>query len=288
MQSSVSAIQAERERAPLLICFSHLRWDFVFQRPQHLMRRFARTHRVVFWEEPIFDAAAPRLSLEPASDINVEVAVPHLPAGLSKAEQEAALQTLLDAFTADRRVAVRWYYTPMMLGFSRHLEAGCTVYDCMDELANFRFAPPELLPREAQLIEAADLVFPGGYRLYQAKPGPQSDVRPSPPHGAPPPFPPQPQHSAAARRALTHCAWLCTLRALPLPLVLAPSTCRPTCAAAAPSESGGWSCAAGAAGSRRPVAASCGTVSQMWRRPGLPVAGCQPVLQPGRTITTPS
>ena len=29
-----------------LICFSHLRWHFVYQRPQHLMTRFARDHDI--------------------------------------------------------------------------------------------------------------------------------------------------------------------------------------------------------------------------------------------------
>ncbi len=43
----------------LLICFSHLRWDFVFQRPQHLMTRFARTMRVIYLEEPVTGGAAP-------------------------------------------------------------------------------------------------------------------------------------------------------------------------------------------------------------------------------------
>ena len=28
-----------------LVCFSHLRWNFVFQRPQHLMSRFAEDRR---------------------------------------------------------------------------------------------------------------------------------------------------------------------------------------------------------------------------------------------------
>src|SRR4051794_23655661 len=51
-----------RERQTL-ICFSHLRWDFVFQRPQHLMTRFAKGRRVVFWEEPVSGSpdACPRL-----------------------------------------------------------------------------------------------------------------------------------------------------------------------------------------------------------------------------------
>ena len=39
---------------------------------------------------------------------------------------------------------VRWYYTPMMLPFSRHLTAACTIYDCMDELSAFAGASREL------------------------------------------------------------------------------------------------------------------------------------------------
>ena len=43
-----------------LLCFSHLRWNFVFQRPQHLMSRFAREMNVIFWEEPVeIDAHLP-------------------------------------------------------------------------------------------------------------------------------------------------------------------------------------------------------------------------------------
>ena len=45
---------SEPDRAPLLVCFSHLRWNFVWQRPQHLLTRAARNHRVVFIEEPVF------------------------------------------------------------------------------------------------------------------------------------------------------------------------------------------------------------------------------------------
>jgi hypothetical protein len=46
--------RSERDSSrPTLICFSHLRWDFVFQRPQHLMSRFAAEMPVIYWEEPI-------------------------------------------------------------------------------------------------------------------------------------------------------------------------------------------------------------------------------------------
>jgi UDP-galactopyranose mutase len=155
---------------PVLLCFSHLRWNFVFQRPQQLMSRFARDYRVIFWEEPVLDATAePSLDLSICAKSGVTVAVPHL--NPNERELHAhQLRRLLDELVATRPgPLVRWYYTPMMLPFSRHLEADCTVYDCMDELANFKFAPPELLPLEQELMGLADLVFTGGYSLYEAK-----------------------------------------------------------------------------------------------------------------------
>lgn len=157
---------------PTLICFSHLRWDFVLQRPQHLMGWMARHNRVIFWEEPLVsaDTLAPRLDVRQDATRGVTIATPHLPEGLEGDAATSALTTLLDTMldTASGRL-IAWYYTPMMLPFSRHLEADCVVYDCMDELANFRFAPPELLPLESELIVRADLVFTGGYSLYEAK-----------------------------------------------------------------------------------------------------------------------
>lgn len=177
--ASVTAAE-QAERIGTLVCFSHLRWNFVFQRPQHLMSRLARSFRVVFWEEPRYVAGLgePRLALETCARSGVIVAVPELPEGFDQRQSEAACRVLLDAELALQRAPARqdkggklvaWYYTPMMLPFSEHLAADCVIYDCMDELANFRFAPPELLPNEQRLLDKADLVFTGGYSLYEAK-----------------------------------------------------------------------------------------------------------------------
>jgi UDP-galactopyranose mutase len=155
-----------------LICFSHLRWDFVFQRPQHLMTRFAERCRVTFWEEPIVGPGTPeeRLDVRSCAYSGVIIATPALPEGLAPAEAAEALRRLLDRHVAaNGPPQIAWYYTPMMLPFSEHLASDCIVYDCMDELANFRFAPPELLSLEQVLLERADLVFTGGYSLYEAK-----------------------------------------------------------------------------------------------------------------------
>jgi UDP-galactopyranose mutase len=156
-----------------LICFSHLRWNFVFQRPQHLMSRFGSEMKVVYWEEPIEigpDESA-YLKVQEAEDApNVRVAVPHLPQGMPEEAREAALKRLLDAHVASiRGPLIAWYYTPMMLPFSAHLEADVTAFDAMDELSKFRFAPVKLLELEQALIDKADIVFTGGSSLYEAK-----------------------------------------------------------------------------------------------------------------------
>ncbi len=157
--------------APILLCLSHLRWSFVYQRPQHLMARFARDYPVFFFEEPIA-SDEPRPWLETRREEGgVEVLVPRLPHGWAGREAEQAQRELLDSFLAERGRGrlILWYYTPMSLAFTEHLKADAVVYDCMDELSAFRGAPPELVTRERELLARADLVFTGGYSLYEAK-----------------------------------------------------------------------------------------------------------------------
>ena len=162
----------ESEPATLL-CFSHLRWNFVFQRPQHLMSRFAREMNVIFWEEPVDIAAheTAYLQVREAGDAeNVRIVVPHLPQGMPDAAREAALMRLLDAHIASIRGAlIAWYYTPMMLPFSRHITPDLTVFDAMDELSKFKFAPTHLLFLEQELLDRSDIVFTGGSSLFEAK-----------------------------------------------------------------------------------------------------------------------
>jgi UDP-galactopyranose mutase len=156
-----------------LVCFSHLRWNFVFQRPQHLMSRFAREMNVIYWEEPI--EVGPNetayLQVREAEDAaNVRIVVPHLPQGMPDDAREAALKRLLDAHLASLHgPLIAWYYTPMMLPFSRHLDPAATVFDAMDELSKFKFAPAKLLELEQELIDRADVVFTGGSSLFEAK-----------------------------------------------------------------------------------------------------------------------
>src|SRR3954451_2012017 len=164
---------APEPRAATLLCFSHLRWNFVFQRSQHLMSRFAREMCVIYWEEPVDIGPKETAFLqvrESPDATGVRIVVPHLPQGVPEAAREAALKRLLDAHVSTiRGPLITWYYTPMMLPFSRHIDADITVFDAMDELSKFKFAPTKLLELEQELIDRSDIVFTGGSSLYEAK-----------------------------------------------------------------------------------------------------------------------
>ena len=152
-----------------LICFSHLRWDFVYQRPQHLLSRAARRWRVWYIEEPIW-SDAPGLVVK-SVNYQLSVVTPHLPHGTGPDEAIAQQRAMVDQLLAEQRIRnyALWYYTPMALLFSDHLKPRLTAYDCMDELSAFLGAPQSLIEQERRLISRADVVFTGGYSLYEAK-----------------------------------------------------------------------------------------------------------------------
>ena len=156
-----------------IVVFSHLRWNFVYQRPQHLLSRLAAIRPVFFVEEPEFDPnAAPRWE-RTSPQPNVVVLRPHSPVQAPgfHADQLLLLQPLIGqlAEELEGRTIVTWLYTPMALPLAQALSPAVVVYDCMDELSLFLGAPPELLSREAALIECADVMFTGGPSLFRAK-----------------------------------------------------------------------------------------------------------------------
>jgi UDP-galactopyranose mutase len=161
-----------------VIRLSHLRWNFVFQRPQHLMTRCARDRRVFFVEEPVVaDGCEPHLEIERSASVNV--VVPHLPAASSTA---GAQRTLLDELMRQERIEayLLWYYTPIALAFTDHLAPAATIYDCMDELSAFSGAPAALKEYEAALMRRASLVLTGGQSLYEAKRHQHTNIHPFP------------------------------------------------------------------------------------------------------------
>ena len=162
-----------------IVVFSHLRWGFVWQRPQQFLSRFAKKHPILFVEEPFFDAAeggGARLEMHSVMP-NVTVACPHCPPSWSadpdmpdklRAWTGEAIDAMNDS--GDFDAPLLWYYSPMDAAWSLgHFANRGVVYDCMDELSQFTGAPKALVNNEARLMEHADVVFTGGYNLWTKK-----------------------------------------------------------------------------------------------------------------------
>jgi glycosyltransferase involved in cell wall biosynthesis len=161
-----------------IIAHCHLRWDFVWQRPQQIFVRLAAHHRIAFIEEPLTDDGETRVAVsEPYPNIVRIVPTLNGAQRLDVDAQCAAIMPHLQRALGEHPLlagrfdhAIHWFYSPMvapaMLG---KFDAAAVVYDCMDELANFRFAPADLPAREATLLGAADVVFTGGYQLFARK-----------------------------------------------------------------------------------------------------------------------
>ncbi len=171
-----------KKMSPLIV-FSHLRWDFVFQRPQHLLTRLAEDQPVIFFEEPVHAQTSSWLEeLCPAP--NVRVLRPHtnVPAPGFCDDQLPQLRRLLRAFLEREGYALAdehrspsaqdylaWFYTPMALPLLQELAPRAVVFDCMDELSAFKDAPRQLLQRENALMAVANVVFTGGRSLFRIK-----------------------------------------------------------------------------------------------------------------------
>lgn len=149
-----------------LLCFSHLSWNFVFQRPQHLLTRFSKSYQVFYFEEPkIGDSDTYIVNLQ-----NGVYIVELLITGYDETTNDR-IQHLIHEVLKEYNIEnyISWYYTPMALQFTNELTPEIVIYDSMDELSAFRFAPPQLLQFEEELFKKADVVFTGGNSLYQAK-----------------------------------------------------------------------------------------------------------------------
>ena len=165
-----------------LMCFSHLRWDFVYQRPQHLLSRFSNLFKIYFFEEPLLDASYREYLSFSKRGPNLYVIVPHLIAGLSELQINKILTGMVDKFLLNKDLDdfVFWYYSPMAVAFSDKHNPKAVIYDCMDELSAFKNAPRALSALEKKLMKNADVMFTGGNSLYEAKKNQHANVHPFP------------------------------------------------------------------------------------------------------------
>lgn len=153
-----------------IIVFSHLRWDFVYQRPQHILSRLAKHYQIIFLEEPVFEPDTTELSISHPLP-NLTVCRPILPIDEPGFHERhmPALRKMVRELVAEHDQVTVWFYTPMAFPLLGEVEAQHVVYDCMDELSAFKNPPAKLLEYEACLLQASDVVFTGGPSLYNAK-----------------------------------------------------------------------------------------------------------------------
>lgn len=166
------------EKAYGIIAFSHLRWNFVWQRPQQFLSRFARHHPILFIEEPEYNlepGEAPRIQLDEVAD-NITVGKVQLAHDFDRDRHAKVFPALAREMV--ERVNTNgafdhpllWFYNPMDAAWAiDSFDERGIVYDCMDELSQFKFAPANLVENEQKLIDAADVVFTGGYELWLRK-----------------------------------------------------------------------------------------------------------------------
>lgn len=153
-------LTAQRHDHYDLLVFCHLRWDFVYQRPQHIISRLASQYRILFVEEP-----SPKA--EPGHTLNILNSNLHIfkPNIQSMDELPEALLQL----TRTTEVAMGWFYSPAFYSVLSSFSFDTVIYDCMDELSLFKGAPAELIDQERSLLEQADMVFTGGRSLFDSK-----------------------------------------------------------------------------------------------------------------------
>ncbi|MDP9379941.1 MAG: glycosyltransferase [Chloroflexota bacterium] len=169
--------------SPAILCLSHLGWDYVWQRPQHILSRLARHYPVIYVGEPtIASSPEPRLQLV-ATEANLTAwrpLIPDRPEAIGRWREtyvglvrelllDRAWIRRLDGELVSNRPLITWFYTPIPFYFLDRLPSQLVVYDVMDELANFKGAAPDLRERELRLLSCADLVFAGGRSLYEAR-----------------------------------------------------------------------------------------------------------------------
>lgn len=151
-----------------IVAFSHLRWDYVYQRPQQILERFGKKHKVLFIEEQI-----PHVSLHGIPNIvevskNITALQPRIHHENFLKEYEELLDKYLPRFGI--KDPVLWFYGPGFEKLAEKVEHTAIVYDCMDEHSAFKNAYSEgLIKNERNLLAKADIVFTGGKSLFEAK-----------------------------------------------------------------------------------------------------------------------
>ena len=163
-----------------IIVHSHLGWDWVWQRPQQFLSRFSKTHQILFVEGPVpsEEVTAAQVEMREVSEFpNITVLRMKMPASrwmdgawVDKERRRLVQEVLAGPLGLRFDSPVQWFYDPMAItAFAGHMDESAIVFDCMDQLSQFKGAPKELIRRERELLAIADVVFAGGPKIGRDK-----------------------------------------------------------------------------------------------------------------------
>jgi glycosyltransferase involved in cell wall biosynthesis len=165
---------------PPIIVHCHLCWDWVWQRPQQFVSRLSRWHKILFVEtlapDPCLSSPLARFR-SPEQFPNITILQIQFPLWrwndgkyVDRTRRKLVQDFVQGPGAGQFEKPVQWFYDPMTVtAFAGQMGEVLTVYDCMDELSQFRGAPPDMAAREEQLLSVADVVFTGGRKLYESK-----------------------------------------------------------------------------------------------------------------------
>ncbi|MBD3581275.1 glycosyltransferase [Flavobacterium selenitireducens] len=155
--------EVEQQQYYDMVVFCHLRWQFVYQRPQHIISRFSKSMKILMVEEPVgFNNEDEATAIFTEVNPNLHILQP-------KVRDIEAIAEVLKDYVKNGSIPVGWFYSAAFSPLLSALKFDTVVYDCMDELALFKDAPQLIIDQEKYLLSNADIVFTGGKSLFESK-----------------------------------------------------------------------------------------------------------------------
>lgn len=145
-----------------MIVFCHLRWQFVYQRPQHVIERLSHHLKVLFVEEPLPNSTSHSSGNLIVVNDNLHILQPNV-------EDVKSIAKILPEYVNNKSIPFGWFYSASFSPLLEELNFQTVVYDCMDEPSLIKGDSQELLNQEEYLMSHADIIFTNVQSLFESK-----------------------------------------------------------------------------------------------------------------------
>lgn len=152
-----------------VIVFCHYRWQFVYQRPQHIIGRLATNLKVLFIEEPLLNPDSNRSGNLIVMNDNLHILQPNV-------QNIESIAHIIPEYVTNKSVPVGWFYSPSFSPLLKHINFQTVIYDCMEEPSLIKGDSKDAINQEKYLMSRADIIFTNGRSLYESKKQRHSNV----------------------------------------------------------------------------------------------------------------